>query len=195
VNESLLLVSRSPRRAEILLRFGYDFRVVPPDDEPETSGIKSPRGTVLSALHKLESVELESGLALSADTVVWKDGRALGKPSGPLEARSTLRELSGSVHQVYTGFLVRDLATGESEEGLSRTDVTFASLSEEDLDYILASEDPLDKAGAYAIQGAAGLFVERIEGCYLNVVGLPMPALRPVLKRFGVVPHHERRIE
>jgi septum formation protein len=184
----LHLVSRSPRRAEILRRFGYEFEIVHPNDEPTMSEIRSPGDTVTSARRKLESVHLTEGVALSADTVVWRDGTAYGKPRDLDEARRFLGELSGGIHQVYTGFVVRDSGSGAVDHRLVRTDVQFAPLGEEEIKFIVRNEGPLDKAGAYAIQGHAGLFVERIDGCYLNVVGLPMPALYPVLKGFGVTP-------
>jgi septum formation protein len=188
MTKRLFLVSHSPRRADILRRFGYEFEIVHPNDEPTMSEIRSPGDTVTSARRKLESVRLAEGVGLSADTVVWRDGTAYGKPQNLNEARRFLGELSGGIHQVYTGFVVCDLASGAVEHRLVRTDVHFAPLGDDEIDFIVLNEGPLDKAGAYAIQGHAGLFVEQIEGCYLNVVGLPMPALYPVLKGFGVNP-------
>jgi septum formation protein len=156
------------------------------------SEIRAPGDTLASARRKLESVVIAGGIALSADTVVWREGRAYGKPADIDEARRFLSELSGGIHQVYTGFVAKNVDTGETEHRLVRTDVHFTKLGVEEIEYIVRGENPLDKAGAYAIQGYTGLFVERIDGCYLNVVGLPMPAIYPVLRVFGVIPSRRR---
>jgi septum formation protein len=131
---------------------------------------------------KAADVFLRNPLAvvIGADTVVFCNGKILGKPDGEAQAREMLALLSGRTHSVYTGVCV--LAEGFSRTVSVRTDVTFADMDLEEMDEYIAAGDFLDKAGAYAIQGAAGKHISRIEGDYYNVVGLPLNALYKVLK-------------
>lgn len=125
-------------------------------------------------------------LILAADTVVTLGGELLGKPEDEDEARSMLHRLSGQTHQVLTGVAVYDPARDTEETEAVATDVTFGRLSDAEIDWYVDSEEPMDKAGAYAIQGLGALFVERIEGNYSNVVGLPLPTVRVLLGRMGL---------
>lgn len=122
---------------------------------------------------------------VGADTIVVVDGEALGKPSGPAAAAAMLRRLRGRVHEVMTGVAVVDAATGgeASETVISR--VTMKPYSDVDIAAYVATEEPLDKAGAYAIQGAGGALVQGLEGSWSNVVGLPLEATAMLLRRFG----------
>jgi septum formation protein len=119
---------------------------------------------------------------LGADTVVVIDGLALGKPAGEETARAMLERLSGREHEVMTGVAVLRETDGAAFSGMERTRVRFARLSAGDVEILVASGEPLDKAGAYAIQGLGALVVERIEGDYYNVVGLPLARLRRVME-------------
>jgi len=124
-------------------------------------------------------------LVIGADTVVALPGRILGKPSSAADAVKMLELLSGREHRVVTGLAVVDLATGSSEGAAEETRVFFRNLTGHEIRTYVASEEPLDKAGAYAVQGLGALLVERIEGCYFNVVGLPLRRLADLLGGFG----------
>jgi septum formation protein len=183
----LLLASRSPRRAELLASAGYTFDVAPadvdetprPDEVPETYVARL-------AADKAEAVARTAAdrLVLAADTVVAVDGELLGKPRDDGEAGAMLRRLSGRAHDVLTGVAVR--LEGRHADGVDTTRVEFRQLSPVEIARYVASGEPRDKAGAYAIQGGAADFVERIEGSYSNVVGLPLGLVRELLKRLGV---------
>lgn len=127
----------------------------------------------------------EKAIVIGADTVVDLGGEVLGKPGSARIAARMLRKLSGKKHRVVTGLAVIRVPDGEARLELETTEVRFAALSAEEINQYAATDEPLDKAGAYAIQGIAGRYVERIEGCYFNVVGLPLAKLYRILKDFG----------
>jgi len=183
----LILASNSPRRSELLRNAGFDFEVIPSGvDEGEPSAGEPPeryarRVARTKALRV--AVRAPSGsMVLGADTVVAIGGLILGKPSGPFDATRMLRMLSGQTHEVITAIcLVRapdQILAVKHEVSF----VTFCELSEEEIRSYIASREPFDKAGAYAIQGLASKFVIHISGCYFNVVGLPVSLLYDVLK-------------
>lgn len=171
----LTLASGSPRRAEILTAVGWEFTVAVPDiDESELPG-ESPETYVQRlALEKAEAVAAKNieGVILAADTTVVIDGQIIGKPVDMDDARRMLRMLSGKRHEVLTGVAV--LRDGDVRIGLQRTGVKFAELTEAEVNFLAEMGDPLDKAGAYAVQAQAALFIQAIEGDYWNVVGLPI---------------------
>lgn len=181
----LVLVSRSPRRREILERFEYDFVVMEPAGEK--GRIRFPEDTVQVARSKIPEVR-EPGVYLSADTVVFLDGEPLGKPKTRDEAVQYLRRLSARIHQVVTGFYMVRYPGGETQQGLEITDVRFAALTQDEIAWLLEEDQPWDKAGAYGIQGLAGLLIPWIRGSYFNVMGLPIERIYPLLKRWGIVP-------
>ena len=174
----LVLASRSPQRKRILEQLGIEFRVEPADVEELTEG--DPRAVVIeNALRKARAVNGE--LVLGADTEVFMDGRIFGKAASEKEARAFLRDLSGRVHEVWGGIALRD---GEAERTAHAvTRVTFADVTDEMLDWYLASGEWRDRAGAYAIQGRGSALVDAIEGDFWNVVGLPVAELRRVAPR------------
>ena len=184
----LLLASNSPRRRELLLNAGFDFAVIPssvdegvpgPNELPEEYAARVARD---KALHVAGSAPAGS-MVLGADTIVVIGGMVLGKPTGPFDATRMLRLLSGQTHEVITAIcLVRAPAEVVGLEH-ERTFVTFRDLSEEEIRGYVASREPFDKAGAYAIQGLASKFVVHISGCYFNVVGLPVALLCETLKK------------
>jgi septum formation protein len=183
----LLLASSSPRRRELLRRAGFDFAVQPSDIVEEIQQGEPPeefarRAAREKAMHVAASSPSGS-VVLGADTVVVIDGEALGKPSDLEDAARMLRLLSGRTHQVHTGIcLVR--APDEIEALKHETTlVTFRELDEEEIRRYVESGEPLDKAGAYAVQGLASKFVTRISGCYSNVVGLPVALVYEILKK------------
>ena len=186
----IILASRSPRRRELLGQVGLTFEIVSPEvDEAQYGGLP-PRELVqtLSRAKALDAArQVPAGsLVLGADTVVVLDGQALGKPDGPEGARAMLTALSGRTHEVWTGFtLCRD---GAVHTEAVATEVTFRALAPEEIDRYVATGEPLDKAGAYGIQGRGALLVAQIRGDYSNVVGLPLCAVGQALRRFGVDP-------
>lgn len=180
----LILASSSPRRRALLLEAGYTLEIVPPEVPEAPAPGESPASYVVrNARAKAEWVArrrpAETGLILGADTVVVQDGMILEKPSGPEEARAMLRRLAGRGHDVWTGVCLIGRRTTAFAE---RTAVFFRPLGDDQIDAYIATGEPLDKAGAYAIQGLAGAWIDRIEGSYTNVVGLPLERLRTELQ-------------
>jgi septum formation protein len=175
--EPLVLASSSPRRAEILRAVGWDFETCPADvDESLRAGESAEDYVRRLAAEKAGAVAARRlfGLVLGADTTVVVGGEILGKPRDEEEARSMLRRLSGRWHEVLTGVALVRAETGRAVVGMERTRVRFAETSAEEIDWHVRTGELLDKAGAYAIQGRAALFIEAIEGDYWNVVGLPV---------------------
>ena len=181
----LLLASSSPRRREILSRAGYKFIVVPANaDEQVPPGM--PPGEIVETLARRKAKAVAQGrpgdTILAADTIVVLDGTVLGKPRDPTEACAMLARLSGRVHTVYTGYCVR--AGDRIQTGCESTEVEFYPLSDQEiLDYVNTGE-PMDKAGAYGIQGLGALLVRRIRGDFYNVMGLPIGAVHRILRDF-----------
>ena len=170
----VILASRSPRRREILARAGIAHQVRPADVDETVRDGEDVAGYVRRlARAKAEAVSNGPGeVVLGADTVEVVDGEILGKPADRQDACRMLRRLSGREHEVVTGIC---LLTGErAAEDAESTRVRFRSLSEQEIADYVASGEPMDKAGAYAIQGLASKFIDRVEGCYFNVVGLPV---------------------
>ncbi len=178
----LVLASRSPRRRELLTCAGIPFLVRPADvDESWLEGEAPTAHVERLARQKARAVSATPDeIVLGADTVVVLDGAILGKPADEADAVRMLRRLSGREHQVLTGVCLKrgpvELVASET------TTVRFSTLREEEIEAYVASGEPMDKAGAYAIQGLASKFVERIEGCYFNVVGLPVARVYRMLK-------------
>lgn len=163
---------------------GYDFEAVSPDvaeDKESRDPVVRVEG---NAERKARSMEGRPGrIIIGADTVVFHGGEILGKPGGAEEAALMLRKLSGKPHRVYTGVSVLNPDTGEYLTRHEETTVWFRELDDETIEAYVGTGEPLDKAGAYGIQGKGGALVERIEGSYSNVVGLPMGLVREMLDR------------
>ena len=185
----LILASASPRRKELLERFGIPFEVIPARGEEAAPGELSP-GELVRRLAEAKAAEVARAVSdsraviVAADTVVEFDGRILGKPGTPERAKAMLTALSGKTNRVWSGLCVR--RGGKTLSACERTDVLFRELTEREIDAYVATGEPLDKAGAYGYQSLASLFVERIEGDYFNVVGLPLCRLGELLREFGV---------
>jgi nucleoside triphosphate pyrophosphatase len=182
----LVLASASPRRKELLAVLGIPFTVVPSSIEETPISGESPEAFVVR-MAKEKCAEVASrvshSVVLSADTVVTIDREILGKPVDTADAAAMLRKLSGRDHWVLTAICVLNQANQELLEGLDRTRVWFDPLSETAIHDCIRREDVFDKAGAYAIQGYAGVFIPKIEGNYFNVMGLPLPLVHNVLSR------------
>ncbi len=185
----IILASASERRAQILREAGYAFSVLSSAvDETPSAGESAQELVERLAEAKGELVAARSvgpALVVSADTVVVLEGKLLGKPRSTEDARQMLVQLSGRTHEVITGVSVVRLPDGERRKFVESTLVHFAPLSSEDIEEYLGTDEPYDKAGAYAIQGRAGRYIPRIDGCYFNVVGLPLARLSAVLRDLG----------
>ena len=186
---SIILASASPRRKELLEMLGVrDLKIIPAKGEEKAPDAHSPEELVKAlAAHKAREAAPQAGpedVIIAADTIVWYKGRVFGKPRSEAEAADMLRALSGESHEVYTGVAVLrgDTLLTESE----RSAVHFRPLTEGEISAYIATGEPMDKAGAYGIQGRASLFVRGIEGDYFNVVGLPLCRLGLMLNRLGV---------
>ncbi|RMG60782.1 MAG: septum formation protein Maf [Deltaproteobacteria bacterium] len=194
----IVLASSSPRRERLLELTGIPFRTVPPGDDPPGREWEDPESFVVhSALGKASRVSelFPDRFVLGADTVVVLDGEILGKPETPEKAASMLRRLSGRSHLVYTGLALVHRALGLERRAVEVTRVWFSPLTEDEIRAYVSTGEPLDKAGAYGIQEKGGVFVERIEGSYTNVVGLPLATLTKMLREEGfIVPGGERGV-
>ncbi len=183
----MILASRSPRRRELLSLFAEDFRIIPAEGEEIIPEGTSPKDAVLIlSRQKAEeiSARFTDDVIISADTVVSIDGEILGKPRSPEEAVQMLTKLSGREHYVYTGVCVI-FPDGSTVNFAEETTVEFHPLtSKEILDYVSTGE-PMDKAGAYGIQGKGALLVKRIDGDYYNVMGLPVGRLYREIRQHG----------
>jgi septum formation protein len=178
----LFLASSSPRRSELLTKAGYEFTVVPTSvSESILHGTPPIQIVEQLSARKAEAVAKEhpTDTILAADTIVVLKGRILGKPKDEEAAKAMLKLLSGNVHQVYTGYTI--IHGKKFLCGHEVTSVEFYGLSQKEIDDYVASGEPLDKAGAYGIQGRGALFVKRINGDFYNVVGLPIAKINRLL--------------
>lgn len=180
----IILASKSPRRKELLSFITTDFTVKSADvDETLPQGITPDKAVEYLSKIKAEPLKNENDIVIGADTVVALDGKILGKPRDEADAFATLRMLSGREHSVFTGVSV---IKGEKIETFSvQTKVKMFELTDKEIEEYIATAEPFDKAGSYGIQGKGSLLVEKIDGDYFNVVGLPISRLNRVLKLFN----------
>lgn len=180
----IVLASGSPRRSEIMNSVGWPFtKDVPDIDESERDG-ESPEDYVRRlAREKAQAVagSHPGEIVLAADTTVVINGRIIGKPTDEAHAREMIEMLSGNWHEVLTGVAVA--RNGDAEVGMQRTRVKFVSMTDKEIEFLVSEGDPLDKAGAYAVQAQAALFIEAIDGDYWNVVGLPISLVYEMVKK------------
>ena len=182
----LILASASPRRAELLTAAGFAFEIAPVNIDERPRSEETPEVHVARLAEEKAAAALRQhpdAVVVGADTVVVVDNRILGKPAGPQEAEQMIRSLSGRTHAVLTGVCVR--RAGHTASHVERTSVQVARLEDHEIAWYVASGEPADKAGAYAIQGLASRFVEEIQGSYPNVVGLPVAAVYRLLRGVG----------
>ncbi len=186
--KKLILASGSPRRAEILSAVGWEFeKHVPNIDESERDD-ETPEDYVCRlAKEKAEAIAKEhaDAVVLGADTTVVLGGKILGKPVDLDDARAMIAELSGREHYVLTGVAV--VAEGRTEVAMQQTSVKFAEMNDDEVGFLVAKGDPLDKAGGYAVQAQAALFIEYVNGDYWNVVGLPINLVYRIMRKAGWV--------
>jgi septum formation protein len=185
----IVLASGSPRRKELLAGLGLEFTIRPSDVDEEIQGSYSPAEIVtLLAQRKADAIaqEVKEGLIIGSDTIVVLNEEVLGKPKNEADAFSMLTTLQGNVHTVYSGVVVIDAETGLFKAGHQSTKVKMRPINDIEIRQYIATKEPMDKAGAYAIQGLGATLVESIEGDYFTVVGLPLLLTAQYLQKFGV---------
>jgi septum formation protein len=195
-HRSFVLASSSPRRRELLGAFGFDFEVIPshvpeihaPGEAPDAyvARLSRDKAAAIAALHR-------DSWIIAADTTVVLDGALLEKPVDAADAERMLRALSGRSHIVYTAITLQNVARGTCDTQVTETEVAILKMSADEVQWYVASGEPMDKAGAYAAQGIGAVFIESVRGSYTNVVGLPLATLFQMFRRAGIEPL--RRIE
>jgi len=186
----VILASASPRRIELLQQLGLRFEIVTSGVDEDFRGGESPREHVLrlagakaGAVSRLQP----DAWVLGADTIVVIDGEILGKPGSPAEAVAMMRKLSGREHRVFTGFSVLSAERGAAASEAVESSVIFRKLGEDEAAWYAATEEPYDKAGAYAVQGLGAFFIREIRGSYTNVMGLPLCEVVDVMKKLQIL--------
>lgn len=184
----IILASASPRRRELLQQIGCKFRIIPSSAEENNTALVPPEQLVMqNALLKAADVALQAeinDLVIGADTVVVFQNKVFGKPVDVKDAKRMLSSLAGHTHTVYTGVA---LIKGNAHLcDFEKTDVRISNLTSTEIEKYVATGEPMDKAGAYAIQGISAVFIEEIQGCYTNVVGLPLNKLMNLCKKVGI---------
>lgn len=186
----IILASASPRRKKLLQQIKLKFKTLSVDlDEKQLPNEKPFRMVKRLAYEKLQLAlqKIETGIVITADTIVVLDGKIIGKPKDEIDAVKILKKLSGRKHTVYTGFAVFNTSTNKKICGYEKTFVQFRKLTNEEISLYVGSGSPMDKAGAYGIQDDFGaVFIQAIHGCYYNVVGLPLSRVYHALKEVGV---------
>ena len=187
----IVLASKSPRRQELLKRIVDNFKIIESDFDENSikfngdieEYIKSLAiGKALNVKNKVKN----DSLIIGVDTVVFYDNKILGKPKNYDSAYSMLSDLSGNTHKVYSGVCILDTEESEIKSFVCETKVKFSKINKSQIEKYIMSKEPMDKAGAYGIQGLGGVFVEKIEGCYYNVMGLPLNKLNKELSSYNI---------
>jgi septum formation protein len=184
----IVLASGSPRRRDLMEALGVKYEVVVSRYREDAELKSYPSRVVMThAQRKVQDVaqRVTRGVVVGADTIVYHRGRVYGKPRDLAEARNMLRQLQGQTHAVYTGLALYDVARDKLAVDYVRTRVVMRTLDDAQIDRYFQLVNPLDKAGGYAIQEAAGVIVERVDGCYYNVIGFPVAKLDEMLRGFG----------
>jgi len=185
----IILASKSKARSQILKNLGVKFRVIAPRVKEHEGRISRPKKEVMAnALLKAREVasRVKSGVVIGCDTLVWQDGKVFGKPKDLKQARVCLKMLSSKPHWLYTGIAVIDVAGHKEIVDFEETKIEMVKLSDKEISNYFRKVSPLDKAGAFDIQGLGGLFIRRIEGCFFNVVGLPVSRMFEIFKKLNI---------
>ncbi len=184
-DKKIILASTSPRRRELLAKMGYEFTCDAPEVDENVDGRADDIVALLSERKAAAAAaKYTEGIIIASDTLVSLDGKGLGKPADAEDAFCMLRALSGRTHEVFSGVCMIDAATGKKETCVARTGVIFRELSDEEINGYIATGEPMDKAGAYGIQGGAGKFVTGLDGTFENVMGFPIDVVEEMLARF-----------
>lgn len=189
-NDVIVLASASPRRQELLASVGLEFETVPGDIPEEPLAWEKPLDHALRLAREkalFVSRSAPGRFFIGADTIVVLDGEIMGKPADPVEAVRMLHKLSGAAHEVITGYAIHDVKLDKTVSGTVVTTVRFKTLTTEEISAYVATGCPMDKAGAYAIQGGAAYMVKEIKGSYTNVVGLPLYEVVEGLVELGAI--------
>ena len=189
MKSTIILASDSPRRKDLLRQIGVEFTADPadvdervlPDETPEVYAVR-----VALDKARVAARSAGTGIVIAADTIVVQDNMILGKPADVRDAERMLSLLSGRMHRVITSLALIDAGTGKTLTGTGETYVWFRTLTPDEITSYVNTGEPLGKAGAYGIQGKGALLVDRIEGCYFNVVGLPLSLLGNMLSKYGI---------
>jgi septum formation protein len=188
----LILASSSPRRAKVLRNAGFVFEIRPADvdetrqpHEAAEDYVRRVAQAKARAIAEPARADRERAIVIAADTIVLAEGQILGKPRDAEDARRMLRLFSGKTHEVLTALSVINVPAAKEALHVEKTRVEFLKMSEEEIETYIQTGEPVDKAGAYGIQGIAGRFATRIEGCYFNVLGLPLSRLWTTLQSLG----------
>ncbi|MFC1638085.1 Maf family protein [Patescibacteria group bacterium] len=189
MKKRLILASTSPRRKELLAQIGLEFDILPGDyEEDMTKDLVSEELAKELAYGKAQDVanKVESGVVIGCDTFIEHEGKKMGKPKSEEDAKNILRSISGQVIKVYSGVAIIDKDSDREVVDFEVTDIKIKELSEKEIDDYIATGEPLDKAGAFAIQGRGAVFVEKVDGCYSSVVGMPLFRLYAGLQKLGI---------
>lgn len=187
--KKIILASSSPRRQELMKLLGLPFEIVASEFNESSINHKNPKQLVrILSLKKAESVAKKSknALVIGSDTIVFHQGQILGKPKDRRHAKEMLKLLSGKEHVIITGYAIIDSLTGKNVSGVVSAKIKMKALEDAEIEAYIATKEPMDKAGAYAVQGVGGLFIEKINGNYFDVVGLPLLEIRKALQYFGI---------
>ncbi len=185
--KKIILASESPRRASLLKQIGFEFSILASDIDENEEEYFIPEVHVLELAHKKAEKVAETindGIIIGADTIVVLNGKILGKPENAGQAAQMLRELSGKTHIVFTGFSILEKPSGKYVNEYVKTQVSFRDLSEDEINAYIETDSPYDKAGAYGIQDFSAIFVDKIDGCYFNVMGFPISKFYESIKQF-----------
>jgi len=185
----IILASASPHRRELLEKLGLQFEVIPGNEEENIDVTIAPHKLAQELSYKKSRAVADknkNALVIAADTFIVFQGKVMGKPLTDSEAYAMLKTLNGKSHKVITGFTIIDTENGKTLSHSVETKIYMKSLSPAEIDNYVKSREPLDKAGAYAIQGLGAVIIEKIAGDYSNVVGLPLNALSESLREFGI---------
>ncbi len=189
IMKTIILASASPRRKEILEKTGLKFKVYESDYEENMEiGLKPHELAICHSIGKAMAIarKYKNALIISADTIVVLKNRVFGKPRDKENAREMLKALSGKAHTVITGYTIMNAETGKKLSRAVESKVLFKRLNEDEIEAYIKSGEPLDKAGAYGVQGLGAVIVKRIEGDFFNVMGLPLNSVVESLKTFGI---------
>ena len=190
LSASLILASASPRRQELLRSVGLKFKIIPAHINENGLAGESPRQHVKRLAREKAMViakQYPEAWVLGADTIVVIDGIVLGKPENKTQARKMLQKLSGREHKVFTGFTIAHVAAEIYRTKVIQSAVQFKTISPKEMDWYVASDEPYDKAGGYAVQGQGAYFIRSIRGSYTNVIGLPLCEVLEELKYCGTI--------